>query len=266
MNLYRKINMTDSRRWSSDPWQRLLGEQADRHREDAAKRNSFTPKPSNKPSSGSNNEIDSEAAGAAAVIGVAATAAVLATAAVAAVATIKITYEGIRRGLNIKQGLPADSTQNNEKAGWLTAGVFATAAAIGGGIYSYNEAKNKEFPSIAVAFSNRGTSFVSTHADYNQASQNALKACRENDWGLFYSCELNTATEAGSKMCVNYYNIRDMIPGHSIRHQFRNYFSISPDKKMDNTVIKANCMLTLGKYNANIRLCEQQAKTVCNFK
>lgn len=255
----------DPRRWSTDPVQRIIGEQADKNR--VAQNNFFNSKPTQNSNS---NEINPELAGAAILGAGAIIVAAIAATAVAAYGAVKITYESIRWGLNHKEGVDQTNNKNNEKAGWLTAVFFTVVGAAGFSVYQYGEAQSKKFPSISVAFSNRGKEFVAIHANKEISINSALQKCREADWGLFYKCEIKTVVESKVPRCTAFFNFNMPTQSNGLTHSYSYALNLDIDlDDLDNQSTEnagqGICDLFSLDTEFPENLCRRDVKTVCNF-
>lgn len=264
--------MVDPRRYSSDPWQRELGRLADQNKE-RARQNDTNPSKSRKqssPSSNSNsNNIDPEAAAAGMALVIMGFVAI----AVLAAEITKLTHKEIRGYLNKKDGLDQQSTKNNLKAGWLTAGFFCVSSALITGTVSivnaYNEAQRRAYPEVVVAF-NRGIRAFAYSGLHNDLSEYAIGECRRNSSSSFFACQVRARVEAGTPMCVDYGGVASFRLTTDLRgmptSKLSNvdYFVQYVDNKNLPNQATEQCLRT-GRYESQDCTNRTYFQRVCNF-
>ena len=264
----------DPRRYSSDPWTRHLGEQADQIKQQQSSSNTSKPSSDNWwDTSKSNNwwdtpqKTNSNGPSAEDIesffneMGE-----LFDDLAKIASNIIKGTHDGI------KTILDHINPQKDHKvsAAFLTAAIYGSIPV--GIIISHNEDMQlkEKHPAIAVAFNSAGKSFISRNPKLEQAKENALQKCRGKEW--FSKCTIKTSSTPGKKSCVTYGSIAkhkySISKYGSKKTTSYNFATVTNKIPNDGELpVKSSCVAQSGYNTFPAQYCHSgNFSTICNYK
>lgn len=189
-----------------------------------------------------------------------------------AYACVKLPFEGFKKYLNNKDELPADSTENDVKAGVYTAAFLTAALGVVGVGAAYQENLKRKYPSIAVAYSNAGKNYVIKNANSDKAYRFARQYCNQNS-GFFTSCNVKMFTKAGQKTCINHGVIivestsYDLKRGKSVSEATHPFYSATSYRpKADDQNVEKACIKVSNQEDFSASFCKGTKFTSsCNF-